>query len=141
RHNPAPDESRVMVRLSLLFRISMVPLQVVIGALHGLNSLQHQPAKVAAMEGLWETGTGVAASIFAIPDEEEEKNHFEIAIPKLASLYLTHDLNGEVKGLKEWAPEDRPPVAIVYFAFRIMVGIGVLMLLVRSEEHTSELQS
>jgi cytochrome d ubiquinol oxidase subunit I len=82
------------------------------------------------MEGLWETGRGIPASLFAIPDQKAEANHFEIAIPKLGSLYLTHDWNGEVKGLKEWAPEDRPPVAIVYFAFRIMVGIGILMLLV-----------
>lgn len=130
RHQRSLQESRIMVRMSLLFLTFMVPLQVLIGDLHGINSLKHQPAKVAAMEGLWETGTGVAASIFAIPDEKAEKNHYEIAIPKLASLYLTHDINGEVKGLKEWPPEDRPPVAIVYFAFRIMVGIGVLMLFV-----------
>lgn len=130
RRNRSVEESRIMVRMSLLFLAIMVPLQIVIGDLHGLNSLKHQPAKVAAMEGLWETGRGVAASLFAIPDQEAEKNHFEIAIPKLASLYLTHEWDGEVKGLKEWAKEDRPPVAIVYFAFRIMVGIGVLMLLI-----------
>jgi cytochrome bd ubiquinol oxidase subunit I len=130
RRNRSVAESRIMVRMSLLFLAAMVPLQIFIGDLHGLNSLQHQPAKVAAMEGLWETGRGVAASLFAIPDQEAEKNHFEVAIPKLASLYLTHEWDGEVKGLKEWAKEDRPPVAIVYFAFRIMVGIGFLMLLV-----------
>ncbi len=129
RHGRAIAESKIMMRMSLLFLTVMVPLQVLIGDLHGINSLQHQPAKVAAMEGLWETGRGVAASLFAIPDQDAEKNHFEIAIPKLASLYLTHDIDGEVKGLKEWPKEDRPPVAIVYFAFRIMVGIGVLMLL------------
>lgn len=72
----------------------------------------------------------MAASVFAIPDEEAERNRFEIAIPKLASLYLTHDIDGEVKGLKEWPRQDRPPVAIVYFAFRIMVGIGLFMLFV-----------
>jgi cytochrome bd ubiquinol oxidase subunit I len=130
RRNRSPDESRIMIRMSLLFLAVMVPLQIVIGDLHGLNSLEHQPTKVAAMEGLWETGRGVSASLFAIPDEDAELNHFEIAIPKLASWYLTHDINGEVKGLKEWPKEDRPPVAIVYFAFRIMVGIGMLMLLV-----------
>jgi cytochrome d ubiquinol oxidase subunit I len=128
RHQRSPDESRVMVRMSLLFLTVMVPTQIFLGDLHGLNTLQYQPTKVAAMEGLWETGRGVSASIFAIPDEEAERNRFEIAIPKLASLYLTHDLNGEVKGLKEWPKEDRPPVTIVYFAFRIMVGIGFLML-------------
>jgi cytochrome d ubiquinol oxidase subunit I len=130
RHGRALAESRVMVRMALLFLAVMVPTQIFIGDLHGLNSLKYQPAKVAAMEGLWETGRGVAASLFAIPDEEAEMNHFEIAIPKLASLYLTHELDGEVKGLKEWPREDRPPVAIVYFAFRIMVGIGFFMLFV-----------
>lgn len=128
RRGRAEEESRVMIKMSLLFLTVMVPLQIVLGDLHGLNTLQHQPAKVAAMEGLWETGRGVSASIFAIPDERAERNRFEIAIPKLGSLYLTHGLEGEVKGLKEWAPRDRPPVAIVYFAFRVMVGIGLLML-------------
>ncbi|MCW7539408.1 cytochrome ubiquinol oxidase subunit I [Aquabacterium sp. A7-Y] len=122
------EESRVMVKMSLGFLSVMVPLQIVAGDLHGLNTLEHQPAKVAAMEGLWETQRRVPASLFAIPDAEAETNHFEIAIPALGSLYLTHDLDGEVKGLKEWPREDRPPVAIVYFAFRVMVGIGVLML-------------
>ena len=129
RHGRAPEESRIMVRMSLAFLAIMVPLQILIGDLHGINSLEHQPAKVAAMEGLWETRTRVPASLFAIPDQQAEKNHIEIAIPALASLYLTHDINGEVKGLKEWKKEDRPPVAIVYFAFRIMVGTGLLMLL------------
>lgn len=130
RQGRAPAESRIMMRMSLLFLAVTVPLQVVIGDLHGLNSLEHQPAKVAAMEGIWETSRGAPASLFAIPDQNAEKNHFEIAIPKLASLYLTHDMDGEVKGLKEWPKEDRPPVAIVYFAFRIMVGIGLIMLFV-----------
>ena len=119
-----------MVKMSLAFLSIMVPLQIVVGDLHGLNTLEHQPAKLAAMEGIWETERGVAASLFAIPDAQAERNHFEIAIPKLASFYLTHDWNGEIKGLKAWPREDRPPVAIVYFAFRIMVGLGLLMLLV-----------
>lgn len=123
-------ESRVMLRMALVFLSVMVPLQVVVGDLHGLNTLAHQPAKVAAMEGLWDTGRGVGASLFAIPDEAAEANRYEIAIPKLASWYLTHEWDGEVKGLKEWPRQDRPPVAIVYIAFRVMVGIGVLMLLV-----------
>lgn len=122
------EESKIMMRMSLGFLAIMVPLQVIVGDLHGLNTLEHQPAKVAAMEGLWETQSRVPASLFAIPDQKAEKNHFEIAIPALGSLYLTHSVDGVVKGLKEWAPEDRPPVAIVYFAFRIMVGIGLLML-------------
>jgi cytochrome d ubiquinol oxidase subunit I len=122
-------ESRVMIRMSLGFLAVMVPLQVVLGDLHGLNTLQHQPAKVAAMEGLWDSGTRVPASLFAIPDEQQERNDLEIAVlPGLASWYLTHDVNGHVRGLKDWPRNERPPVAIVYFAFRIMVGIGVLML-------------
>lgn len=130
RRGTALAESRIMMRMSLLFLALFVPLQIVLGDLHGLNTLQHQPAKVAAMEGLWETGRGVSASLIAIPDEEAETNRFDLAIPKLASLYLTHDVNGEVKGLKEWPKRDRPPVGVVYYAFRIMVGIGVLMLAV-----------
>ena len=126
RRGMAQAESRIMMRVSLLFLALFVPLQIVLGDLHGLNTLQHQPANVAAMEGVWETQRGVGASLFAIPDAE--MNHLAISIPKLASLYLTHDLNGEVKGLKEWPKQDRPPVAVVYFAFRIMVGIGLLML-------------
>lgn len=128
RRNRFHAESKIMMRMSLAFLGIMVPLQILVGDLHGLNSLEHQPTKVAAMEGLWETQRGVPASLFAIPDQEAEKNHFEIAIPKLGSIYLTHDINGEVKGLKEWPKQDRPPVAIVYFAFRIMVGLGLLML-------------
>nr|WP_259371817.1 cytochrome ubiquinol oxidase subunit I [Caldimonas mangrovi] len=123
-------ESRVMLKMSLGFLSVTVPLQILIGDLHGLNTLEHQPAKVAAMEGLWETGRRVPASLFAVPDEQAEVNRFEIAIPALGSLYLTHEWDGEVKGLKEWPREDRPPVAIVYFAFRVMVGMGLLMLLI-----------
>jgi len=120
-------ESRIMVRMSILFLSIMVPIQVVVGDLHGLNTLEYQPVKLAAMEGLWDGGAGVAASLFALPDQDGEKNRFEIAIPKLASLYLTHDLDGAVRGLKDFPKADRPPVAIVYFAFRIMVGVAIVM--------------
>jgi cytochrome d ubiquinol oxidase subunit I len=119
-----------MLKMSLIFLSIMVPVQVLLGDLHGVNTLEYQPAKLAAMEGLWETRSHVPASLFAIPDQEAETNHFEIAIPLLGSLYLTHALDVEVKGLKAFPREDRPPVAIVYFAFRVMVGIGLLMLLV-----------
>ncbi|WP_425220067.1 cytochrome ubiquinol oxidase subunit I [Ralstonia solanacearum] len=122
------DESRIMVRMALFFLAVMVPLQIVVGDLHGLNTLEHQPAKLAAMEGLWETRTHVPASLFAIPDAQAEANRYEIAIPALGSLYLTHTWGGEVKGLKDFPREDRPPVIIVYFAFRIMVGVAMLML-------------
>ena len=121
-------EGRMMLRLSLWFLAIFVPLQIVIGDLHGVNTLEHQPAKLAAIEGIWNGGRGVPASIIAWPDAATEKNYYEIAIPKLASLYLTHSWEGEVKGLKDFPKDQRPPVALVYFAFRIMVGIGLLML-------------
>jgi cytochrome d ubiquinol oxidase subunit I len=89
--------------------------------------MKHQPAKLAAMEGIWETQAGVGAVLFAIPDSKAQANRFEIAIPKLASFYLTHDWHGEVKGLKDFG-DKIPPVAPVFFAFRIMVGIGLMML-------------
>jgi cytochrome d ubiquinol oxidase subunit I len=119
---------RMMLRLALWFLAIFVPLQIVLGDMHGLNTLEHQPAKLAAMEGLWDGGRGVPASIIGWPDQAAERNIAEIAIPKIASLYLTHSWNGEVKGLKDFPRDQRPPVAIVYFAFRIMVGVGLLML-------------
>jgi len=106
----------------------LIPVQIVVGDLHGLNTLQHQPAKLAAMEGIWETQAGVPAVLFAIPDQATQSNKYEIAIPKLASFYLTHDWNGEVKGIKDFA--EHPPVGPVFWAFRIMVGVGLLMLAV-----------
>ena len=107
----------------------LIPLQIVAGDLHGLNTMEHQPAKLAAMEGIWETQKGVPAVLFALPDEKTRSNRYEISIPKLASLYLTHDPDGEVKGLNEFIGK-HPPVAPVFWAFRIMVGMGMLMLLV-----------
>ncbi|CDS51531.1 Cytochrome d ubiquinol oxidase subunit I [Polaromonas sp. CG9_12] len=107
----------------------LIPLQIVAGDFHGLNTLEHQPAKLAAMEGIWETQKGVPAVLFALPDEKTRTNRYEIAIPKLASLYLTHSLDGEVKGLNEFEGK-HPPVAQVFWAFRIMVGMGLLMLAV-----------
>jgi cytochrome d ubiquinol oxidase subunit I len=121
-------EGRVMLRLALWFLAIFVPLQILLGDLHGLNTLEHQPAKLAAIEGLWDGGRGVPASIIAWPDMKAERNLAEIAIPRVGSLYLTHAWDGEVKGLKDFPPDQRAPVAIVYFAFRIMVGIGLLML-------------
>lgn len=107
----------------------LIPLQMVAGDFHGVNTLEHQPAKLAAMEGIWETQKGVPAVLFALPDEKTRTNRYEIAIPKLASLYLTHSLDGEVKGLNEFEGK-HPPVAPVFWAFRIMVGMGLLMLAV-----------
>jgi cytochrome bd ubiquinol oxidase subunit I len=123
-------EGRMMMRLALWFLAIFVPVQMVIGDLHGLNTVAHQPAKLAAMEGLWDTGRGVPASLIGWPDAAQERNLYEIAVPHLGSLYLTHSWDGEVKGLKDFPPDQRPPVAIVYFAFRVMVGIAILMLLI-----------
>jgi cytochrome d ubiquinol oxidase subunit I len=107
----------------------LIPLQIAVGDQHGLNTLHHQPAKIAAMEAIWETQKGAPAVLFAMPDKDTQTNRFEIAIPKLASLYLTHAWDGEIKGIKEFG-EQHPPVAPLFWAFRTMVGVGMLMLAV-----------
>jgi cytochrome d ubiquinol oxidase subunit I len=108
----------------------LAPLQIVIGDQHGLEVRAHQPMKVAAMEGLWQTTRGAPMVVFAVPDQAQAVNRYEISIPKGASLILTHELNGEIKGLNEVPPTDWPNVSLVFFAFRIMVGIGSLMVVV-----------
>jgi cytochrome d ubiquinol oxidase subunit I len=107
----------------------LIPVQILVGDLHGLNTLEHQPAKVAAMEGNWETRGNVPLLLFALPDEAARANRFEIGIPSGASLILKHDPAGVVPGLNDFAGR-HPPVAPVFFGFRIMVGVGMLMLLV-----------
>lgn len=106
-------------------------LQVVIGDHHGLNTLKHQPAKLAAIEGHWETNHnhGMPLLLFALPDMTNERNAMEIGVPNLGSMILTHSMEGQVTGLKDFAPEDRPNVPIVFWSFRVMVGLGMLMLL------------
>ena len=121
-------ESRNMLSMTFWLLLVLAPLQIVIGDLHGLNTFEHQPAKVAAMEGHWETVAGAPLILFGWPDQAAEVTRFALEIPKLGSLILTHDLDGVVRGLKEWPPEDRPPAATVFWAFRVMVGIGFLML-------------
>lgn len=123
------EHARIMLTMAVGFAFVFAPLQIFIGDLHGLNTLKHQPAKVAAMEGIWETEKGADLRLFGWPDEEEEVTKYSIVVPNGASWILTHDPEGEIKGLKEWAKEDRPPVAIVFWSFRIMVGIGMLMML------------
>ena len=108
----------------------VAPLQIVAGDLHGLNTLEHQPAKVAAMEGHFETHAGAPLILFGWPDMEQERTRYAVEVPKLGSLILTHSLDGDIPALTSVPPEDRPPVAPVFYAFRVMVGIGVLMLLV-----------
>jgi cytochrome d ubiquinol oxidase subunit I len=126
RHIP---HARIMLGMAMIMAVFVAPTQLFVGDLHGLNTLEHQPAKVAAMEGIWETERGADLRLFAIPDEDAEMNHYEVVIPNAASLILTHHADGEIKGLKEWAKEDRPPVAIVFWSFRIMVGLGMAMIL------------
>ncbi|MFT4823068.1 MAG: cytochrome d ubiquinol oxidase subunit I [Cryomorphaceae bacterium] len=104
-------------------------MQIAIGDLHGLNTLEHQPAKIAAMEAVWETERGAAFTLIGFPDEEEKKTHFAIKIPYAASVILTHSTDGEIRGLNEFENE-HPPVAIVFWSFRVMLGMGMLMLLV-----------
>jgi len=122
------QQARIMLGLATIMAALVTPVQIYIGDLHGLNTLEHQPAKVAAIEGIWETEKGAPLLLFALPDEKAEKNSMELKIPKLASILLTHSKDGEIKGLKEWPKEDRPPVAIVFWSFRAMVGMGALML-------------
>src|SRR5258706_1423157 len=107
----------------------LIPLQIMAGDAHGLNTLEHQPAKIAAMEGVWQTERGAPALAFAMPNEKTRSNDFAIGIPNLASLILTHKMDGEIKGLNEFIGK-HPPVAPVFWAFRIMVGVGMLMLAV-----------
>ncbi len=107
----------------------LIPVQIFIGDAHGLNTFEHQPAKVAAMEGVWQTERGAPALAFALPNEKARRNDYAVPIPKLASLILTHDPNGEIRGLDDF-PKAHPPVAAVFWGFRTMVGTGVLMLVV-----------
>lgn len=124
-HKPAP---RRALKVAVFATAILIPLQVLLGDMHGLNTLHHQPAKVAAMEAIWHTEQGAPLVLFAIPDEKTQSNHFSLEVPRGASIILTHELNGTIKGLNEF-PNAHPPVKPVFFGFRIMLGIGMLMLL------------
>jgi cytochrome bd ubiquinol oxidase subunit I len=127
----APQDPGARKTLGFAVRLAavLVPIQIVVGDLHGLNTLEHQPAKIAAVEALWNTERGASLTLVGIPNEETRRTDYAIEVPKLLSFVLKHDFNAEIRGLEEFAP-DHPPVAPVFFAFRIMVGMGVLMLLV-----------
>ena len=127
--NERAAEVMAGLKTGVYLAAALIPLQIIAGDLHGLNTLHHQPAKLAAMEGIWETQRGAAAVLFAIPDQKARKNNFEVSIPKLASFYLTHDADGLVRGVNSFNG-DHPPVAPVFWSFRIMVGMGLLMLAV-----------
>ncbi|MGL6028732.1 MAG: cytochrome ubiquinol oxidase subunit I [Legionella sp.] len=122
-------QAKIMLGMATLMTVIAAPLQLVIGDMHGLNTLKYQPAKVAAMEGIWDNEKGAGLRLFAIPDAQAEKNNYEITIPHLTSLILTHQYDGEVKGLKSFKKDDRPPVGWVFWSFRVMVGLGMLMIL------------
>lgn len=126
------ETTLTQLRFGLTLGAVLIPLQILMGDLHGLNTLEHQPAKVAAMEGNWETGPNVPLVLFAIPDEEARTNHAEISIPNGASLILKHSADGVVPGLNDFVAEDgtvlHPPVAPVFWGFRVMVGTGMAML-------------
>ena len=126
---PFDTSAATTLRAGITIAAVLVPIQVFVGDQHGLNTLKHQPAKIAAMEALWHTERGAPLVLFAIPDEEKRRNDYSIELPYGASLILTHDAHGELKGIDAFAP-DRPPVAPLFFSFRAMVGLGVLMLVV-----------
>lgn len=126
--NVADGAARRMFAMAMGMMIVVAPLQIVVGDFHGLNTFEHQPAKIAAMEGHYETRSGAPLILFGIPDDEAGEIRYAIEIPKLGSMILTHHWDGEIRGLNEWPVEDRPKAAIVFFSFRIMVGLGFAML-------------
>ncbi len=124
------EDARTMVRMGLGMVACLAPLQLVIGDLHGLNTREHQPAKVAAIEAHWNGGEPADLVLFALPNAEGNGNAYELSLPVkgLASFIVTHDFEGKFPGLNDFRPEDRPPVVPVFFAFRVMVGLGLVMI-------------
>jgi cytochrome d ubiquinol oxidase subunit I len=118
-----------MFSMAMWMAAIAAPAQIVAGDLHGLNTLEHQPAKIAAMEGHFETQAGAPFYVVGWPDMEAERTRFALAIPKAGSLILTHDPDGVVQGLEEWPKDDWPNATLVFWSFRVMVGIGTLMAL------------
>lgn len=128
---PGNPRARLAYSMALWAIVVLTPVQIVVGDLHGQHSLKVQPQKVAAIEGTWTRppdGAGEPLRLFAVPDMTARQNHWEVAIPRVASLYLRHDLSGTIAALDEFPPEDIPPVPAVFFAFRLMVGLGLLMM-------------
>ena len=119
--------ARTMFSMALWMATIVAPVQIMMGDAHGINTMEYQPMKVAAMEGDWDTKGGQSLVLFAVPNQAAERNDYEISIPKLGSLILTHSIDGVVKGLKDVPPDQRPPVIVVFWAFRVMVGLGVAM--------------
>jgi len=126
-HNPL---AKTMFSMALWMIVIVAPLQIIVGDFHGLNTMQHQPAKIAAMEGHYDSHDGAPLILFGIPDDQAKEMKYQVAIPKLGSLILTHELNGRVQGLDAFPEADHPPVSIVFWSFRVMVGIGFGMLMI-----------
>lgn len=123
------DAARAMFSMAMWMAALVAPLQLVAGDLHGLNTLAHQPAKIAALEGHWETQRGAPLILFGWPDMQAERTLNEISVPRLGSLLLTHDWDGEVRGLRSWPRAERPHAPTIFWTFRLMVAIGLAMLL------------
>ncbi len=130
RSDRSPVEARVMMRMSLNLLIILVPIQMIVGDLHGLNTRTYQPAKLAAIEGRYDTAAPAPLTLFGIPDDAAGKMKYAVEIPALGSLLLTHTVDGEIKGINSFPVDERPPVAIPFFSFRLMVAIALLMLFI-----------
>jgi cytochrome d ubiquinol oxidase subunit I len=130
RRNKSIEESRLMIRMALDLLILLVPIQIAIGDMHGLNTLEYQPAKIAAIEGRYDTVHPTPLTLFGIPDDAAATMRYAVEVPVLGSIILTHSTTEGIQGLKHWPPDERPPVALPFFAFRVMVGIGLIMLAV-----------
>jgi cytochrome d ubiquinol oxidase subunit I len=130
-HGRATTAIRVMFSMALWMVLVVAPIQIIVGDQHGLNTLQYQPAKIAAIEGHWDNkpGESVPLILFGLPDMATETTRYAMEIPYLGSLILTHDIRGQIPGLKDFPPGDRPNSTVVFWTFRIMVGLGLLMLL------------
>ena len=124
----ANEGARVMFSMAMWMATIVAPIQAVAGDMHGLNTLKHQPVKIAAIEGHWETGSGVPLILFGLPDMQAETTRYKVEVPRLGSLILTHEWNGTLRGMKEWPRDQRPNSRIIFWTFRIMVGIGLLMI-------------
>jgi cytochrome bd ubiquinol oxidase subunit I len=130
RRDAQNQATRLMFSMAMWMAVMVAPLQILVGDQHGLNTLEYQPAKVAALEGDWDTRAGTPLILLGMPNMQAERTDWSVEIPHLGALILTHDWNGSIKGLKEFPPEDRPPSLVVFWAFRIMVGLGLLMVAV-----------
>jgi cytochrome d ubiquinol oxidase subunit I len=126
--NTGNRQARIMFSMALWMAAVVTPIQILAGDQQGLNTLEYQPAKIAAMEGHYDSETGAPLILFGIPDNQAMTTHYAIEVPKLGSLILTHDINGELKGLKDFPASERPDTTVMFYSFRIMVGLGFLML-------------